>query len=78
MAVSDNIKQYREAVEEAQNLTKDLEKNLANSISAGLSNSINQITRLDKAATKIGKAQKKAYEESVDLTKDILEEFISE
>jgi len=73
MAVSDNIKQYTEAVNEARDLAKTLQKDIGDSLSGGLLNALGNIEKLDKATTKYGKNQKKLYEESIDLTKDILD-----
>ena len=73
MAVSDNIKQYQKVVDEARDLTKKLQKDLAESFSSGLNHAMGKVEELDKATTRAGKAQKKLYEDSIDLTKDILE-----
>lgn len=73
MAVSDNLKEYKKVVNEARDLTKGLQKEVAQAFDAGLTNSIDQIRKLEGATTKTAKAQKKLYEDSIDLTKDILE-----
>ncbi len=73
MAVGDNLKEYKKIVGEARDLTKVLQKDIADSFVAGLRNAIIQVEKLEGATTKTAKAQKKLYEDSIDLTKDILE-----
>ena len=73
MAVGDNFKEYKKIVDEARDLAKGLQKDIADSFNAGLSNAIGQIKVLEGQTTKAAKAQKKLYEDSIDLTKDILE-----
>ena len=73
MAISDNIKNYRKVIEEAQDLAEGLDRNIFNSLTAGMNKAINQIQELEGATTKAAKAKKKLYEDSIDLTKDILE-----
>ena len=73
MAVSDNLKNYQKVVDEARDLSKGLQKDIADSFNAGLRNAIIQVEKLEGATTKTAKAQKKLYEDSIDLTKDILE-----
>ena len=60
-------------IDEARDLTKKLQKDLAESFSSGLNHAMGKVEELDKATTRAGKAQKKLYEDSIDLTKDKLE-----
>jgi len=69
----DNIKNYEKVIKEAKDLTKGLQADIADSFNAGLTNAIGQIKVLEGQTTKTAKAQKKLYEDSIDLTKDILE-----
>ena len=73
MAAGDNFKEYKKIVGEARDLTKGLQKDIAQAFDAGMDNALMGIKKLEGATTKAAKAQKKLYEESIDLTKDILE-----
>lgn len=69
----DNIKNYEKVIKEAQDLTKGLQADIADSLDIGLKRAIGRIKELEGQTTKTAKAQKKLYEDSIDLTKDILE-----
>ena len=73
MAVGDNFKEYKKVVDDAKDLTKGLQKDMADFLTGGMKNALGMIKELEGATTKAGKAQKKLYEDSIDLTKDILE-----
>ena len=70
---TDNFKEYRQTVKDAQDLAKSLQKDIKNALYLGLEGSLKKVKDLDGATTKVLKNQKKLYEESIDLTKDILE-----
>ena len=70
---TDNFKEYRQTVKDAQDLAKSLQKDIKDALYLGLEGSLKKVKDLDGATTKVLKNQKKLYEESIDLTKDILE-----
>ena len=70
---TDNFKEYQQTVKDAQDLAKSLQRDIKNSLYLGLEDSLKKVKDLQGATTKAAKAQKKLYEDSIDLTKDILE-----
>ena len=70
---TDNFKEYQQTVKDAQDLAKSLQRDIKNSLYLGLEDSLKKVKDLQGATTKAAKARKKLYEDSIDLTKDILE-----
>ena len=63
MAVGDNFKEYKKVVDDAKDLTKGLQKDMADFLTGGMKNALGMIKELEGATTKAGKAQKKLYED---------------
>ena len=70
---TDNFKEYKQTVKDAKDLAKSLQKDINDALSLGLDFTLKKVKDLEGATTRAGKARKKLYEDSIDLTKDILE-----